>query len=42
MIDNPQDATKSHDAQDSMKAYMKGMQAKGTKPGMKTANPSTE
>ena len=37
MIDNPKDATKSQDAQDSMKAYMKNMQTKGMKPGMKSA-----
>jgi hypothetical protein len=37
MIDNPKDATKSQDSQDSMKNYMKQMQSKGMKPGMKTA-----
>jgi hypothetical protein len=40
MIDNPKDATKTPDAQDSMKAYMKSMQTKGMKPGMKPAAPA--
>ena len=41
MIANPKDATKSQDSQDSMKSYMKSMQTKGMKPGMKPAAPST-
>jgi hypothetical protein len=36
-VDNPKDVTKTPDAQDSMNAYMKSMQAKGRKPGMKTS-----
>jgi len=40
MVENPTDPTKTTDAQDSMKAYMKGMQTKGMKPGMKSAAPS--
>jgi hypothetical protein len=34
-LDDPKDVTKTPDAQDSMKAYMKSMQTKGLKPGMK-------
>lgn len=40
MIANPKDATKSQDAQDSMKDYMKQMQSKGMKPGMKPGTKS--
>jgi len=35
-LDNPKDVTKTPDAQDSMKAYMKSMQSKGQKTGQKT------
>jgi hypothetical protein len=37
MLDEPKDVTKTPDAQDSMKSYMKSMQSKGMKPGMKTS-----
>jgi len=40
MVQNTTDPTKTPDAQDSMKAYMKQMQTKGMKPGMKSAAPS--
>jgi hypothetical protein len=34
------ESSKTPDAQDSMKAYMKSMQTKGMKPGMKSAAPA--
>jgi hypothetical protein len=37
MVENAQQSSKTPDAQDSMKAYMKSMQSKGLRPGMKTS-----
>jgi len=40
MVQNATDPTKTRDAQDSMKSYMKQMQTKGMKPGMKSEAPA--
>jgi hypothetical protein len=37
MVPDAKESSKTPDAQDSMKAYMKQMQSKGMKPGMKPA-----
>jgi hypothetical protein len=34
-VDNPKEVAKTPDSKDSMNAYMKSMQTKGMKPGMK-------
>jgi len=40
MVENAKESSKTPDAQDSMKAYMKSMQNKGMKPGMKASTKS--
>ena len=40
MVNGAKDATKSQDAQDSMKSYMQSMKTKGMKPGKKSEGPA--